>query len=806
MAINSGWMDQMKAMADIGKFLDSADKKYDAIEESAKNTAKYNKDASRAIAGDSGASTANTSGGTVMNSPGMPQHPMIGMGPATTGGGTGANGQPLHPQIKINPGAVTTGSGWEKSPYADVAQFPLIGKALGALMAPAKMAYQAMPTVQESFDYEYMRNRAAFAGMGGMQGSRQDQEEAVRALGKTTGQKGIVNSSLDAYDALNNSRNLGSNTGAISSSLATATNLSPGIGMANAAGALTGLNSARSVNMLRMIGVNIRDSSTGNMRELNKIIEDLWSTLNKQKRGGGAITKDDIRMSLQPGNALDSLLDQYFTGDPLTRKIIEDGLFAKASGVTDLTDQAQMVEKGVIPDGIKSKSKRDVASGGVIATFTDAIIQGFETANAVARALSGTIEALFSMPGLSQFANMFAFSKGFLDTGVSIGNGVGGTIIDTLTGIPGLAEGGPTEARNMYLVGEKGPELYVPGQGQQRVVGQGGPELFVPESDGHIIPNDKLNFAGGMHAGGVVSTKAVAGGGHTHPDFDKGTPHKHGSRAGRVENGGRQIPNDELRGILKNAGWNTPEDIENGLNIIQRESARKNNAENFDGRDVSYGLFQINMKNDWDGGSMEDMGKRRLADYRKYGVNNYWDLYDETKNARVAWAISSQGRKFHPAWSTAKAAGLDGPYGNPRGKNRGVAGAIEGIFNKGTDAVGGVVDKGLDVAGNIAGWVANKATGIFNTVKDAASAADGIKKFLAALTTEFPNQLKLAGVREAGGPVTTSGASGSGAYNINYGGVTIHVTGSGNWDEKKLAMELKKTLDYDNLMRKAAHH
>ena len=795
MAINSGWMDQMKSMADIGKFLDAADKKYDSMEESAKNLAKYNKDAARAIAGDSGASTANTSGGTVMNSPGMPTHPMMGVGPQTTGGGTGANGQPLHPQIKINPGAVTTGSGWEKSPYADVAQFPLIGKALGKLVEPAKMAYQAMPTVQESFDYEFFRNRAAFAGMGGMSGSRQTQEESVRALGKSVGQRGIVNSPLDVYEALNNSRNLGSNTTGIGNSLATATSLSPGIGMVGAAGALTGMNSARSVNMLRMIGVNIRDASSGNMRELNKIIEDLWSTLNKQKRGGSAITRDDIRMSLQPGNALDSLLEQYFSGDPLTRKIVEDGLFAKAAGVSDLTNEAQLVEKGVIPDAIKSKSRRDVASGGVIATFTDAIIQGFETANAVARALSGTIESLFSLPGLSQFANMFAMSKGFLDTGVSIGNGVGGTVIDTLTGIPGLAEGGPTEARNMYLVGEKGPELYVPRSGQQRVVGQGGPELFVPESDGQIIPNHKLNFAGGMHAGGVVSTKAVAGGGHTHPDFDKGTPHKHGSRAGRIENGGRQLDPNTIRGILKNAGWNTPEDIENGLKIVIAESARKDNAENFDGRDVSYGLFQINMKNDWGGGSMEDMGKRRLADYRKYGVNNYWDLYDPEKNARVAWAISSQGRKFHPAWSTAKQVGLDGPYGNPRGKNRGVVGAVEGLFNRGTDAVS-----------DAAGWVANKASGIFNKVTDAASAADGLKKFLSALTTEFPNQLKLAGVREAGGPVTTNGASGGSGYTINYGGVTINVTGSANWDEKKLAQELKKTLDYDNLMRKAAHH
>lgn len=789
MAINSGWMDQMKSMADIGKFLDAADKKYDSMEESAKNLAKYNKDAARAIAGDSGASTANTSGGTVMNSPGMPTHPMMGVGPQTTGGGTGANGQPLHPQIKINPGAVSTGDGWEKSPYADVKQFPIIGGMLGKLVEPAKMAYQAMPTVQESFDYEFYRNRAAFAGMGGNSSDRRVNEESVRRLGKDVGQRGIQNSPLDVYEALNNSRNLGSNTAGIGNSLATATSLSPGIGMVGAAGALTGMNSARSVNMLRMIGVNIRDASSGNMRELNKIIEDLWATLNKQKRGGSAITRDDIRMSLQPGNALDSLLEQYFSGDPLTRKIVEDGLFAKAAGVSDLTNEAQLVEKGVIPDAIKSKSRRDTASGGVIATFTDAIIQGFETANAVARALSGTMETLFNLPGLKQFANMFAGMKGFLDTGVSVGNGVGGTIIDTLSGIPGLAEGGPTAARNMYLVGEKGPELYVPHSGQQRVVGQGGPELFVPESDGQIIPNHKLNFAGGMHTGGDVTTKSRADGAHSHPTKDKGTWHKHGSSIGNSQ---YQIPHDKLREILSQAGWKTPEDIDNAIKIIALESGRRPLAENFEGADMSYGLFQINMKNDVPGN--QGMGNRRRANYAKYGVKDDWDLYDPIKNARAAWAISSEGKQFK-GWSTAKAAGLDGPFGNPRGKNRGVLGAVEGLFNKGTDAVG-----------DAAGWVANKATGIFNKVTDAAGVANALKTFLSALTTEFPKQLQLAGVREAGGPVTTNGASGGSGYNINYGGVTINVTGSASWDEKKLAQELKKTLDYDNLMRKAAHH
>jgi len=66
-------------------------------------------------------------------------------------------------------------------------------------------------------------------------------------------------------------------------------------------------------------------------------------------------------------------------------------------------------------------------------------------------------------------------------------------------------------------------ELYVPERGQQRVVGQGGPELFVPEADGHIIPNHKLNFAGGRHSGGSVTTTSRSDGSHSHPEKDNGT-------------------------------------------------------------------------------------------------------------------------------------------------------------------------------------------------------------------------------------------------------------------------------------------
>jgi hypothetical protein len=48
--------------------------------------------------------------------------------------------------------------------------------------------------------------------------------------------------------------------------------------------------------------------------------------------------------------------------------------------------------------------------------------------------------------------------------------------------------GGPTAGRTPYLVGERGPEL------------------FVPNSDGYIVPNDKLNMGDGSAYGAYGSS------------------------------------------------------------------------------------------------------------------------------------------------------------------------------------------------------------------------------------------------------------------------------------------------------------
>jgi hypothetical protein len=346
------------------------------------------------------------------------------------------------------------------------------------------------------------------------------------------------------------------------------------------------------------------------------------------------------------------------------------------------------------------------------------------------------------------------------------------------------------------------------------MIGVNGPEFFAPEKDGQVIPNDKLNFAGFMHAGGNVTTKAV-GEGHMHPEWDKGTPHKHGTRMydkSKSLLNGTAAQKAQLRTALIKGGWKSEEDIENALSIIKYESGGIPDRENFEDKDVSYGLFQINMKNDWGGGANEDMGKKRLKDYARYGIHNYWDLYDPVKNARAAWAISSEGRQFK-SWSTKTKAGLDGPiFGHPRRDDPfydTVKGKLRVAAQGVTDFAGGVVDKASGVASDVFNFAKDGVTGSLGGIKGIINSLKGAlgKTEYAKLIAELGKGLSdVVGARAEGGPVSASGASGNGGYNVNYGGITIKVEGSANWDENKLASEIKKALDYDNLIRKAVSH
>jgi hypothetical protein len=87
------------------------------------------------------------------------------------------------------------------------------------------------------------------------------------------------------------------------------------------------------------------------------------------------------------------------------------------------------------------------------------------------------------------------------------------------------------------------------------------------------------------------------------------------------------------------AGW-TGNDAKVAVAIAMAESGGNPRATNFVGRDLSFGLWQINM--------LGAMGPARRT---KYGLKANEDLFDPGTNAKVAYGIWAEaGKKFTP-WS-----------------------------------------------------------------------------------------------------------------------------------------------------------
>ena len=100
-----------------------------------------------------------------------------------------------------------------------------------------------------------------------------------------------------------------------------------------------------------------------------------------------------------------------------------------------------------------------------------------------ALAITGAIQAMQDSEG-GTYGTLMGIA-GILGGLGAIAGGIGGIMKP-----PGRAVGGPVSARRPYIVGEVGPEL------------------FVPEAGGTIIPNDKIAFTGD----GGITTEAGTNG------------------------------------------------------------------------------------------------------------------------------------------------------------------------------------------------------------------------------------------------------------------------------------------------------
>jgi hypothetical protein len=242
---------------------------------------------------------------------------------------------------------------------------------------------------------------------------------------------GFGTSSLDAADAAMAGVSNGfmpglSNYKTIAGSVAGVSNMVPGAGLTSSMGAVGALNQASSVNKLRMIGIQVRDQS-GYMRGVESIAKDLWNMLNKSKTGGAQITQADLSYSLQSGMSLDSLLNQYFSGDPVLKDAIISYLYQFASGKT--TSKKDLQATGAMPGISQSISRRMAATYGAENAITTAGVSGIEFANAGITDLANGLKNLTGAGATARDATVSTAAALEVFTGAA--NGAVGTLLGT---------------------------------------------------------------------------------------------------------------------------------------------------------------------------------------------------------------------------------------------------------------------------------------------------------------------------------------------------------------------------------------
>lgn len=479
---------------------------------------------------------------------------VLGSGTSKLGGSSGGGSNQVAPypkftvdsQGQVNYQGATSGGGglvfnqnaiqpYQQPTYAvgnSVASAPPVNRDYRTAMAAGAVGgMQAMPGTKEGVDYQLALSRMVFyqqqpayqeKGLFGMaslgdnpfrktnQGN-QGREMARRAADDLM-KAGTATNKFDAVNAYATAAQYGLSGPNMQSMMmgnAAMSNLTPGIGLEGATRAYGAMQQGRNVNMLRGIGIKIRGED-GSMKPMPQIIDELWRKLNREKVGGGALSVEDIKISLQPGNALASMLDQYFGNDPLLRKQVEDGLIFKArtggGAIKEGKAGKQAAESvGASTAAVSSLSQRTAESTKTLGQTADAIAAGFTEGNRALSRLSGMMNFLDRWTGILKLSGVF---KGLGDTLASGGNFMVsgfGSFMGGLKSLVGKADGGPVEGKTPYIVGERGPEL------------------FVPKMDGQIVPNHDLkNYPFRDGSGG----RNVTAGGYTSKTglTDKSTP------------------------------------------------------------------------------------------------------------------------------------------------------------------------------------------------------------------------------------------------------------------------------------------
>jgi hypothetical protein len=309
-------------------------------------------------------------------------------------------------------------------------------KITGTLLAAAAF----MPTTQEAVLAQQLGDRLRFYSGEGETNYKSKNYNALSY--KIQGQMsamGTATSPLDAALAANSGAGMGLLPGldnfrttqtkggvptGILGSAALVSNLVPGSGLQGGMGAVASLNQASSVNMLRMFGIQVRNADGTQMNDVASVVDQLYKILSHNK---GNLTEEDIAVSAMSGNALDSILRQYFGGDENLRQAVLAGMIQKVKGKT-LTKES-LTSTGGLARGTTSTGNRSTAELKLIQNFTKPVVQGLIGAN---QTLQGLYDLLGKGKDFAAAESLVAGST-VLETFAGARGGAGGLAMDAIS-------------------------------------------------------------------------------------------------------------------------------------------------------------------------------------------------------------------------------------------------------------------------------------------------------------------------------------------------------------------------------------
>lgn len=345
------------------------------------------------------------------------------------------------------------GGGGGPAPIASVPPLPTPSSSGGGGFGsdPAKIlgSINSESWVRKRVNYDLATSQAMAFGSSGTYAG-------VQGLQRQLARGGTVTDRADAMVALQQASLYGMGTGqnlsAYMSSAQSISNLMPGLGVAGAGQAYASIQSAGNVNMLRAMGINIRDQGTNTVANMNQIVDQIWALLTNLS--GRKPTKEDIQGSMIQGGVLYRLLSGY-GGDPQMQQAIYQALLAKAAGAKSF-GKDELSRLGFTTGAIVSESDKTARQMEMTQITLEGVTKGFEGANRILTATLSIVNAIGNLPGIKELLNVVAGAGSFL-TGMF------------------REDGGPTQSSKPYIVGEKGPEL------------------FIPKENGFVIPNHMLS-------------------------------------------------------------------------------------------------------------------------------------------------------------------------------------------------------------------------------------------------------------------------------------------------------------------------